>query len=225
LNAESHVRENCLLLVERIKAAAARSGRSPESIRLLAVTKTVPPERIREAIESGIVDIGENRLQEALAKQEAVTDSRLVWHFIGRIQSNKAKKIAQSFAWVHSIDRQDVAEKLNAGLAGAQRRLQALIEVNLGGESAKGGVKVDELAKLTAFVRDCPQLDLRGLMTVPPQSGDAEAARPYFRQLKKLANDEGLVELSMGMSHDFETAIEEGATIVRIGTALFGPRQ
>jgi pyridoxal phosphate enzyme (YggS family) len=221
LNPAESIASRCRRVFDRIEAAARRSGRRPESIRLLAVTKTVPPERIREAIDSGIRDIGESRLQEALSKRDDLRDLPIAWHFIGRIQGNKAKRIAESFDWAHSVDRADIAEKLNAA---ATRRIPVLIEVNVAGETAKGGVAPEGIAALAESIRGCARLDLRGLMTVPPQSATPDAARPFFRRLRDLAKQHELAELSMGMSHDFEIAIEEGATIVRVGTALFGER-
>lgn len=221
MNAGGAVAANYRRVLDQIHNAAARSGRKAESIRLVAVTKTVPAERIREAIDCGILDIGESRLQEGFSKQNELANVPVRWHFIGRIQSNKARKIAETFHWVHSVDRIDIAEKLDAG---ARNRLPVLIEVKLGGEAAKGGVEPSEVGPLAAAIRGCERLDLRGLMTVPPPSENPEGARPYFRRLRTLSEEHGLPELSMGMSHDFEIAIEEGATIVRVGSALFGPR-
>jgi pyridoxal phosphate enzyme (YggS family) len=207
---------------ERIAGAAIRSGRNADAVRLIAVTKTVSVERVREAAAAGALDMGENRLQEGLAKRGSLHGLPIAWHFIGRIQTNKAKKIAESFDWVHTVDRAAVAEKLDA--AAAEKRLPILIGVNLGGEAAKGGASEGELDLLISRVRALSRLDLCGLMTVPPFFENPEGARPIFRRLKQLADAYGLPELSMGMSHDFDAAIEEGATMVRIGTALFGAR-
>jgi PLP dependent protein len=216
------VQENCRRVLERIQAAAARSGRTPEAIRLIAVTKTVPAERIRQAVEAGIGNIGENRLQEALRKRAELGDLPLVWHFIGHLQTNKAKKVVENFDWVQCVDRPELAEKLNQA---ATRPLPVLIEVNVGGESSKSGI---DPGRLPSFIENFPayeRLRLRGLMAIPPFSENPEDIRPYFKRLRELSKRFGLSELSMGMSHDFEVAVEEGATMVRIGTSLFGERQ
>jgi pyridoxal phosphate enzyme (YggS family) len=212
---------NIRRLRERIRIAAERSGRSPDSVRLIAVTKTVSPSRIQEAVDCGITDIGENRLQEALAKKESLADQKLTWHFIGRIQTNKAKKIAQNFDCVHSVDRLEVAEALARS---GRSSLPVLIEVKLYDEPNKSGAAVSELPALVDAVRQMDALRLRGLMAIPPPVEDPEAARPFFQQLRSLARQFDLPELSMGMTHDFEVAVEEGATMVRVGTAIFGER-
>lgn len=217
----SAVRENCARIFDRIHDAAARSGRAPDSIRLIAVTKTVSAEKIHEAVEAGVRDIGENRVQEALPKLEELQRLPLIWHFIGRLQTNKARKVAERFQWVQSVDRLELAEKLNQVAAAP---LSVLIEVKLHEEPGKSGVDeagLDELVR--AFAR-FDNLQLRGLMAVPPYFDDPEGVRPYFRNLHDLARRFSLPDVSMGMSHDFEIAIEEGATMVRIGTALFGAR-
>ena len=216
------VRENYLRILERIQAAAARSGRSPETIQLIAVTKTVPVVSIREAADAGIRHIGENRLQEALPKREQVHDPSLTWHFIGHLQTNKARKVVEHFDWVQCVDRPDLADKLNQA---STKMLPVLIEVNMGGEQSKSGIHPDELEKFVKSFRQYERLDLRGLMTIPPFFENAEEVRPYFKALRRHADRLGLRELSMGMSHDFEVAVEEGATMVRIGTSLFGERQ
>jgi len=215
------VRENCRRILDKIETAAVRSGRSPGSIRLIAVTKTVPAEKIREAVGAGIADIGENRLQEALSKREELRDLPLTWHFIGHLQTNKAKKVAEHFDWVQCVDRQELAEKLNQT---ATKPLPVLIEVNIGGEPAKSGIHPGHLQ---AFIDDFTKyegLRLTGLMAIPPFFEDPEHVRPFFRKLRELSERFNLPELSMGMSHDFEVAVEEGATMVRIGTSLFGER-
>jgi PLP dependent protein len=215
------VRENCLRTLDKIHNAAARSGRNPASIKLIAVTKTVPSERIREAIEYGITDVGENRLQEALPKIEAMADLQLTWHFIGHLQTNKAKKVTEHFQWVQSIDRLDLAQKLNQV---ASKPLNVLVEVKLYEEPSKSGIDEAGLNGLIESFAAYDKLQLHGLMSVPPFFDNAADARPYFRKLRDLGARFSLPELSMGMSHDFEVAIEEGATMVRIGTALFGER-
>jgi len=214
---------NYLHILERIESAARRVGRAPESIQLVAVTKTVHPDRIQEAARCGVKNIGENRVQEALAKREALASANLTWHFIGHFQTNKAKKVVENFDWVHSVDRIDAAEALARHVA-SRAPLRVFIEVKLQDEPNKSGAAEGELPGLVASLRRLDALDLRGLMAVPPPVDDPEQARPFFRRLRELAKDLGLAELSMGMTHDFEVAVEEGATMVRIGTGLFGER-
>jgi len=218
----SNVRENCLRILDRIRKAAASSGRDPASIKLIAVTKTVPLENISQAVDCGIRNIGENRLQEALPKIEALSELPLTWHFIGHLQTNKAKKVVEHFQWVQSVDRPELAEKLNQA---ALKPLPVLIEVKLHEERNKSGVDEVGLPSFVAQFEGYKQLQLRGLMAIPPFFENVEQVRPYFRKLRDLAKRFSLPELSMGMSHDFEVAIEEGATMVRIGSALFGERQ
>jgi pyridoxal phosphate enzyme (YggS family) len=210
-------------ILARIGNAAHRAGRSPESIQLVAVTKTVPPDRIQEAAQCGVKHIGENRVQEALSKREALANANLTWHFIGHFQTNKARKVVENFDWVHSIDRIDAAEALARHVIN-RAPLRVLIEVKLQDEPNKSGATEGELTGLVASVRRLDTLDLRGLMAVPPPVETHEQARPFFRRLQQLAKDFGLSELSMGMTQDFEVAVEEGATMVRIGTGLFGER-
>lgn len=218
----SNVRENCLRIFDRIRKAAVYSGRDPASIKLIAVTKTVPLENISQAVDCGIRNIGENRLQEALPKIEALSELPLTWHFIGHLQTNKAKKVVEHFQWVQSVDRPELAEKLNQA---ALKPLPVLIEVKLHEERNKSGVDEVGLPSFVAQFEGYKQLQLRGLMAIPPFFENVEQVRPYFRKLRDLAKRFSLPELSMGMSHDFEVAIEEGATMVRIGSALFGERQ
>ena len=216
------VRENCRRIVDRMQTAAARSGRPSQAVQLIAVTKTVAPDKIRQAVDAGVVHIGENRLQEALPKREALRDLELTWHFIGHLQTNKAKKVVENFDWVQCVERPELADKLNQTAANA---LPVLIEVNLGGEETKSGIDADRLPGFIESFAHYDRLQLRGLMTIPPYFENPEEVRPYFRKLRELGERFRLPELSMGMSHDFEVAIEEGATMVRIGTALFGERQ
>jgi pyridoxal phosphate enzyme (YggS family) len=218
----SEVRENCIRILDRIQQAAVRARRDPDTIRLVAVTKKVDVEVIREAITCGIRHIGENKLQEAIPKRQSLQDAPATWHFIGHLQTNKAKKVVGIFDWVQSVDRIDLAEKLSSAVSVP---LPVLIEVKLHEEPSKSGVPIGNLDELIPMVRQQPNLDVRGLMAIPPYFDDAEMARPYFRSLRELAAKFRLPELSMGMSNDFEIAIEEGATMVRIGTALFGARQ
>lgn len=216
------VAANYRRIVDRIHEAAKRSGRPPEAVRIVAVTKTIAAEHIREAAACGITDIGENRLQEALSKQAALLDLPLSWHFIGHIQTNKAARVAENFVCIHSVDRLDLVPIL----ARHKREdpVGVFIEVKLYDEPRKSGVAPDGLAELAAAVRGSGRLHLRGLMTVPPPLDDPEDVRPYFRRLSQMAVSLGLGELSMGMTQDFEVAVEEGATMVRIGTGLFGSR-
>jgi len=206
---------------QRIRRAAARAERDPQSITLIAVTKKVPVDRMREAAAFGVKHFGENRLQEAIPKIDELHDINLIWHFIGHIQTNKAKKVAEKFDWIHSVDRVDVADKL--GLA-TVKPLSILIEVKLHEEPNKSGAAISDLPVLVDAIRRHDKLKLTGLMAVPPFLENPEDVRPYFRKLRELAARYELTELSMGMTHDFEVAIEEGATMVRIGTGLFGNR-
>ncbi len=214
--------ENIARVRERIAAAARRARRSPDEITLMAVSKTVEPERIRQAFAAGIRVFGENRVQEFEKKLPALRDlAGVQWHLIGHLQSNKANKAAELFGAVDSVDSLKLAEKLDAA---ADRPLPVLIEVNIGGEDAKSGVKPTS-AELQQLLRaQFDNLAIRGVMAIPPFTEDAEEARPYFRRMRELRESLGLEELSIGMSHDFEVAIEEGSTCVRVGTAIFGER-
>ncbi len=193
----------------------------------------MPAESVRQAYAAGLREFGENRVQEAAAKRLALQDIDAVWHLIGHLQSNKAKQACQLFDWIHSLDSLHLAEKIDRAAAELGRKLPVLIEVHLGEEASKFGVEEDELVRLSEQVGALPSLELRGLMTLPPFFDDPEDVRPFFRRLRELAariearNLPGVSmrELSMGMSHDFEIAIEEGATLVRVGTAIFGARQ
>jgi PLP dependent protein len=206
---------------DRIATSAERAGRDPAGILLLAVTKVFPASAIHEAYALGLRDFGENYVQEFEAKAASVAAlAGARFHLIGHLQSNKARRTAELFQVVQTVDSPKLARRLNE--AG---RLQVMLEVKLSEEQAKSGADPTELPELIAAVRECPNLDLRGLMTMPPWSDDPEASRLYFRRLRELAELHGLRELSMGMSHDLETAIEEGATCVRVGTALFGKRR
>jgi pyridoxal phosphate enzyme (YggS family) len=220
---------------ERIAAAAHRAGRSPGEIALMAVSKTHPAERIREAYGAGQRLFGENRVQEFSGKADALRDlGDAEWHMIGHLQTNKAAKTAELFRAVDSVDSLKLAEKLDAAARNLGRRLDVLIEINVGAESAKSGVAPDSPA-LNELLLAAPRLEaltFRGLMTVPPFTEDPQGARPYFRKLRELRDTIAARKLpalsmdylSMGMSHDFEVAIEEGSTCVRVGTAIFGER-
>ena len=220
----------------RIAAAAARVNRKPEEIMLMAVSKTVEPERIRQAYAAGIRVFGENRVQEFAEKCEALRDLKdAEWHLIGHLQSNKARKAAESFHAVDSVDSLRLAEKLNDAAKQLGKTLSVLIEIKVGMEETKAGIPLDspELEELLGAAAGFGHLQIRGLMTIPPHTEDPAGARPYFRLLRDLRDTiagrklprVAMDVLSMGMSHDFEVAIEEGSTCVRVGTAVFGERQ
>ena len=216
----------------RLTAAAHRAHRSPESIRLLAVSKTFGPDLVRAAAEAGQRDFGENRVQEGLDKIEALRDLPLEWHLIGHLQSNKARKAAAAFQWIHSIDSLDLLRKVDAAAVDLESRPRILIQVDLAHETTKHGVEERAVRDLVHEASEARAAVLSGLMIIPPIPEDPEASRPWFRRLRDLRDRlvaagvpaHCLAELSMGMSHDFEVAIEEGATIVRVGTAIFGAR-
>jgi PLP dependent protein len=213
----------------RIASAVALAGRAPEEVRLVAVSKGKPPEAIRAAYAAGQRDFGESYAQELAQKAEALADlDGLVWHALGRLQRNKAKIVARVARVVHSVDREDLAIELDRRAASFDRSLQVLVEVNVGGETTKGGCAPGELGTLLAAIARCPHLESIGLMTIAPFLDDPADVRPFFAALSALRDAHGgraaLPELSMGMSHDFEAAILEGATLVRVGTAIFGAR-
>jgi pyridoxal phosphate enzyme (YggS family) len=217
-------------VAERIAAAARRAGRGPAEVALIGVTKTVPPEAIREAVALGLRDLGENRVQEAQAKIEQL--GRLArWHLIGHLQRNKARRAVELFDSVQAVDDAELAAELSRRAVAAGRRLPVLIEVNVSAEASKFGVTPQGLPPLAEAVRALPGLELRGLMTVGRLVERAEDARGDFAALRRLRDEcerrlgTALPELSMGMSQDFEVAVEEGATWVRVGTAIFGPRR
>ena len=215
----------------RIARAAGRAKRDPSTIRLVAVSKTFPPEYVRAAADAGQIDFGENKVQEALLKMEQTSDLAIRWHLVGHLQSNKVKK-AGRFDVVHSIDAAALVAKVDAAAEAAGRRLDLLIQVDLAGEATKHGAREAELIAIVDAARSARSCRCVGLMILPPASDDPEAARPYFRQLREVrqrlvargVDAAMLQELSMGMSHDFEVAIEEGATLIRVGTAIFGGR-
>jgi hypothetical protein len=228
--------DNLARIRERMASVARRSGRDPADVKLMAVSKTFPAEAIRQAYAAGQRLFGENRVQEYAGKAESLRDlPGFEMHLIGHLQSNKARKAAELFAAVDSVDSVKLAERLNASAADLGRELPVLIEINIGGEEVKAGVAPDsaELEDLLASASRFTNLQICGLMTVPPFTDDPEGARPYFRRLRELRdqiaarNLPGVTmdELSMGMSHDFEVAVEEGSTCVRIGTAIFGARE
>ena len=216
----------------RIARAAGRAGRDPASIRLVAVSKTFPADYVRAAADAGQIDFGENKVQEALAKMDETADLPLQWHLVGHLQSNKARKAGARFDVVHSIDDAALIARLDEAAAAAGRRVEVLVQVDLAGETTKYGAGENELLSIFTAARTARAVQVSGLMLIPPAVEDPEQARPFFRRLRAVRDrlrDEGvepaiLNELSMGMTHDFEVAIEEGATIVRIGTAIFGSR-
>ncbi len=217
----------------RIRNALRAAGRPRDAVRLVAVSKTFCLEHVRAAIEAGLEDLGENKVQEALEKSAATSSLPVTWHFIGHLQSNKARKAAGAFDWIHSVDSVELLRRLNRAAADAGRRPQVLIQVDLAGEATKHGATEDDVALLVAAAQACEHLELRGLMTLPPWSPDPEAARPFFHRLATirqqllptLERPDKFDQLSMGMSYDLEVAIAEGSTMVRVGTALFGPRR
>jgi pyridoxal phosphate enzyme (YggS family) len=229
------IAENIAQVRQLIAAAARRAGRNPDEITLMAVSKTFPAESIREAYAAGLRVFGENRVQEFAGKAAALRDlTDVEWHLIGHLQTNKAAKAAELFDAVDSLDSVRMAEKLNASAATAGKMLSVLIEINVGGETAKSGVAPDsdELEQILTGAPRWGKLKISGLMTVPPYAEDPEGSRSFFRRLRQIRDRIAarslpqirMAALSMGMSHDFEVAIEEGATCVRVGTAIFGER-
>ena len=229
----NNVRENLLRIRERIARAAERSGRRAEGVTLIGVSKTRPATEIRAAFETGLVHFGENRVQEWEGKRGEIADLVARWHLIGHLQSNKAARAARFFHSVDSVDDIALAERLHRarGEMDNIEKLRVLIEVHIASEESKSGVAIANLSSLAEKVFELSNLQLVGLMCIPPFLENIQEVRPYFRKLRELRDSletelrRNLPVLSMGMSHDFETAIEEGATEVRVGTALFGPRQ
>ena len=217
---------------DRIARAAGRARRDPSSIKLIAVSKTFGADAVRAAASAGQIDFGENKVQEAQAKRAQTQDLKIVWHLIGHLQSNKAKKAAAEFDVIHSIDSADLVRKVNAAAAEAGRRLTLLAQADLAHEATKHGAAEDDLLSIFEAASACTAVRMAGLMIIPPAVDDPEAARTWFRRLRDVRDGliasgvdrNSLTELSMGMSHDFEVAIEEGATMVRVGTAIFGAR-
>jgi len=217
---------------QRLARALERAGRLPSSVRRGAISKTRPAVDVRAAFDAGQAEFGENRVQEAVEKIAATSDIPITWHLVGHLQSNKARKAAGSFAWVHSIDRIDLLTRVDAAAVEAQRRPELLVQVDMAGEPTKHGAPADTWLSLFEAASGCRAARVVGLMLLPPFTPDPEDARPYFRRLRELRDELAargvppamLHELSMGMSHDFEVAVEEGATLVRVGTAIFGER-
>jgi pyridoxal phosphate enzyme (YggS family) len=226
------IADNLARVRERIARAAEHAGRAPQDVTLVAVSKTFPAESIRHAYDAGLRHFGENRVQEWEQKQAALADLRdATWHLVGHLQSNKARRAAALFHTIDSLDGAALAKKLNDARAQQTPPLRVLIEVRVAPEATKGGVEPDELPQVSEAIVALPHLELRGLMCIPPLFENSESARPYFARLRELRDalqtclGRTLPELSMGMSHDFEVAIAEGATQVRIGTAIFGERK
>jgi pyridoxal phosphate enzyme (YggS family) len=225
----SAILENLRQVRRRIAEACGRAGRTPDSVQLLAVTKTVSAEGVRQALEAGVTHLGENYIQEAQAKIEALGQG--TWHFIGHLQRNKAKAAVRLFSMIETLDSTPLAVELNRHCLQAGKTQEVLVQVNEAGEASKSGLAPEAAVRLLAESASWPALRIRGLMTLPPYDPDAERSRPWFRSLALRRKEWqarfphiALDHLSMGMSHDFEAAIEEGATIIRVGTALFGAR-
>jgi len=217
------IRAQLQAVQERVAAACARVGRKPGDVLLIGVSKTVEIERIRFAIAAGVPALGENRVQEAKDKIERL-GRPVPWHLIGSLQTNKAKDAARLFDWIQSVDRVELARELDRRAHQAERVVRVLVQVNVGEEPQKGGVHPAELKRLLDSITGLKGLEVRGLMCIPPATDSLEASRRWFRRLRELRDAVGLEHCSMGMSGDFEVAIEEGATMVRVGTAIFGPR-
>jgi len=226
------IAENLAEVRGRIADAARRAGRDVNEVTLVAVSKTFPAERVREAYAAGQSDFGENKVQEGLQKQSEVADIPLRWHLIGHVQSNKAKKAATGYTAIHSVDSLELMRRLDEAAAARTDRLDVLVQVDFAGEATKFGAPPEEAVRLVDAALAARALALKGLMLLPPWSEDPERTRPWFARLRAFrdrlvengAPASALAQLSMGMSHDYEAAIEEGATIVRVGTAIFGRR-
>lgn len=216
------IRANIAALEQRIAAACKRAGRPRSDVQLVAVTKTFPASDVDLAIAAGMTDIGENKVQETRDKKPSVSGAAR-WHLIGHLQSNKAKDAVRLFDVIQTVDSPELAERIARLAAAEGKRQEVLLQVNVGGEEQKSGIDPAQVRELAARVTAMPSLHLSGLMTIPPV-GEPDAMRPFFRQLRALRDELGLEQLSMGMTDDFEVAIEEGATIIRVGRAIFGAR-
>jgi hypothetical protein len=226
------ITENLNSVITRIAAAAASAGRAPSDIRLVAVSKTFGLAYVEAAVAAGLHDLGENKVQEALLKQAATSTLQINWHLIGHLQSNKVRKAVVAFDWIHTVDSVNLLQRLDRAAAECGRSPALLVQVDLAGEATKQGAPEPEVRRIIDAAGTCQAVEVRGLMVLPPWSQDPEATRPYFRRLRQLRDElratgperSRLDQLSMGMSHDFEVAVEEGATMVRVGTGLFGAR-
>ncbi|MBI9074832.1 MAG: YggS family pyridoxal phosphate-dependent enzyme [Desulfatibacillum sp.] len=228
----NEIRQNLTEIQDRITRAAKQCGRAPESVRLVAVSKTKPAKMLKEAVEAGATILGENYIQEALEKTAELAGLDVAWHFIGHLQSNKAKYAVPHFSLIHSVDSLKLAREIDKQAAKINKIQDILVQVNISGEATKSGATDQEAVELVEEIARLENVRIKGLMTMPPYFDDPDRAKPFFRQLKELAGEirsRGIAnvsmnELSMGMTGDFEAAIEEGATLVRVGTAIFGAR-
>jgi PLP dependent protein len=226
------VQTNLRMVLESIERAAQKAGRSGDSVKLVAVSKTVGVESIRQAVAAGATALGENKVQEASSKRPLLKELPAEWHLIGALQKNKANRAAEIFDWIESLDDFELASRLDRACGRLNKRMPVLIQVNVGREASKSGIAEEEVAEFAGRVSVFSCLEVRGLMAIPPYTEDPEESRPYFIRLRELAQrieskkltGVSMKELSMGMSHDYPVAIEEGATLVRVGTAIFGPR-
>ena len=227
-----NIRERLAQVRDQIARAAERANRKPDEITLIAVSKTFDSSTVQRAVDAGALDLGENRVQEAAEKVQAVEGERLRWHLIGHLQSNKARLAVRAFQFIHTVDSGELAARLDRIAGEEGRRPAVLVQVDLAHEATKSGADEAELPRIVEALDAAQHLEFRGLMTLPPFFERAEQARPFFRRLREILDqlnsnrspERRLTELSMGMSHDFEVAIEEGATMVRVGTAIFGAR-
>ena len=233
VEAGGSVRDRLAFIVNRIRSAAHEAGRNPGDVRLVGASKAVPLVRVREAIGAGLAIVGENRLQEALPKIEALKGERVRWHFIGRLQRRKVRAVVGVFELIHSVDSLELAEEIDRRAGAAGLRQNILLEINVGEEQSKAGFLAHEIEQALPRMAALEHVAVQGLMAIPPPVGEAEQSRPYFRSLRELAarlTTQGiphisLTELSMGMSNDYVIAIQEGATLIRLGTAIFGERR
>ena len=227
------VRTNLRTVLDSIERAAQKAGRSGSSVKLVAVSKTIGVEPIRQAMAAGAMALGENKVQEASSKRPLLSELAVEWHLIGSLQKNKANRAAEIFDWIESLDDFELAARLDRACEHLNKRIPVLIQVNVGREASKSGIAEEEAADFAGRVSAFKHLEVRGLMAIPPYTEDPEESRPHFIRLRKISEriesqrltGISMKELSMGMSHDFPVAIAEGATLVRVGTAIFGPRQ
>ena len=227
------VRTNLRMVLDSIERAAQRAGRSRSVVKLVAVSKTIGEEPIRQAVAAGAIALGENKVQEASSKRPLLAELPVEWHLIGLLQKNKANRAAEIFDWIESLDDFDLASRLDRACERLNKVMPVLIQVNVGQEASKSGLAEEEVVDFAGRISAFKHLEVRGLMAIPPYSEDAEESRPHFIRLREIAEriesqrltGISMKELSMGMSHDFPVAIAEGATLVRVGTAIFGPRQ
>jgi pyridoxal phosphate enzyme (YggS family) len=226
------IAERVQSVLSKIRSAEEGAGRPAGSVRLVAVTKTVAVDHMKEGLRAGLTILGENRVQEALSKRAALTEHPVCWHFIGHLQRRKVRSVSGLFDVIHSVDSVELAQEIDRRAGEAGHHQSVLLEVNIGNEPTKAGFHPEEVVRSVSAMAVLPHISIKGLMTIPPQTDDPRSARPYFQKLNELAHqiDElkipsvSMDELSMGMSNDYEVAIEEGATLVRVGTALFGAR-